>query len=433
MIPGIVDSPLVYTTLPAAPAEILEPVPVELVYSQEINAEDTGVINITGLGDDFVGRFFIVSWVGTRVVTTGGSLTQSFLVNDQASPFSFSEANFGFKYNALVVVSGTSMTLRFSNAGGIVRRFTVWKVGTPTIPGQVVSMTGAASGSGTASVTVNLRSDVLSEDTQILAITGARPQNTGDTFTEAWLTTQITDQEFHRQEDSRIQYTLGTVPPATTSFTLPDSSPTSRLKEGRYFQVRQKRTEETPFNLQYTNLKYRFDSAVGCYLDTDGIIPCTPNDPVAFWKNLGASTNALQSSRARRPLFKVGGAGGYPYIECLRENQQYFEDLLDLTQPSGLTGWTPLTVTFVAHFYDYNTRNPIFGDGSNVYKAAVDVQTSGRLRMYVGTFETMPLIPVNQTVVVTARLRSNTNLDCLVSGSMTSRATICELICLIGG
>lgn len=423
MIPGIIDSPRVYAAFPPAPGEAYAPVAVENVYSAEINAEDTGTLTIP-LGDNFVGRFFIVSFVGTRSVVTGSSLSPTLIVNGTTAPFlSTVETWFGYHYQAILVVDGTSATLRFTNSGAVVRRFTVWKIGTEDNPGQLVRTGGGGADLTTASVEIPLRSSVLTEDTKILTVTGARPQDAGDTFVEAWLVAQTTDQEFHRDASSRIQHALGTVPEGVTSFNLPDSTPTSRRKEGRYFQLRQPRVGEMPIDLGYTNLKYRFDASVGCYRDVEKIIPCFDGDGVAVWENLGTSVDAKQSVKARRPIFKTGGVNGLPYIECLRDNQQHFEDLLDLPQPSGFTGWTPLMIHIVAQFYDFDTMNPIISDGgqTNAYKSDFHIRTDGSLRLYKGTQSTV-FAPEDQLCVITARLRNNVDYDFMVNGVFTSVA-----------
>lgn len=99
---------------------------------------------------------------------------------------------------------------------------------------------------------------------------------------------------------------------------------------------------EPPFT-RTTNLLYRFSSSDEVFADSAGLVPAADLDPVARWGNQGSGNDAVQSTAARRPIFRTGGINGRPYLSCANSLQQYFEDL-PFTQPSGLTSFAPYTV-----------------------------------------------------------------------------------------
>ena len=99
---------------------------------------------------------------------------------------------------------------------------------------------------------------------------------------------------------------------------------------------------DPPF-LWTTNLLYRFSASEAVYADLDGLIPATDMTPVARWGNLGPGSPALQSTSARRPIFRTGGLYGRPYLSCTNSLQQHFEDL-PFTQPAGTSTFAPYTV-----------------------------------------------------------------------------------------
>jgi hypothetical protein len=417
MTPGIISSPVVFGQLQELPVNPT-PVAIESIYSAPVDSGDTGTLTLS-LGDDFLGRFFLISWAATRGATTGSPSSIFLEVNgENHSLEAVSGNNFGFVYQAFVFVSGTSMTIKSTIVNATINRFNVWKIGTEDAPGQIVAESGVSEFTA-SSVSVPLRSSTLTRDTQIIAVTGARPQSSGNTFVESWLINQNTDQENHRSEDSRIQYSKGIVPVGISSFTLPDSSPSSLRKAGNYYQIRRLPAFASPVDYSYENLKYRFNAEDGCFRDIDGIIPCYNGDRVAYWRNTGLLSNAKQTVRSRRPIFNTGGANGYPYIECNRDDKHYFENLLDLGQNSGFTGWNPLTVTMVVQFYDLDSSNPILGDGENSYKGSIILATNGNLRVHK-LITTTITPPIDEVVVITARIRNNTNIDFMMNGVFSS-------------
>lgn len=419
LLPGIVASKSVNGTLPVQGSPLI-PAAAELLLNVEpSNTEDTGVINID-IGEDFVGRFFLVSWVATRTVVTGQASSPTLSVNGQSYPFfDLGQTAFGWNYYAFVFVSGTTMTVRSTIVNADIRRYTVWRIGTPTKPAQIV---GAANQfvSSTSSLAITVpRPALITPDTRLIAVTGARPQDSGPTIVENWMNVVSTNQTSHREPTTRFEFSQGVLPDGSNSITLPASA-VSRQKEGRVWQIRGTPPGEPAYRASDANLKYHFDAARGCFRDSEQIIACTDGDGVAVWKNQASSVDASQSEPPRRPVFRTGGVNGKPYIECSRDQKNFFNDLLDLPQPVGITGWTPLTITMVVHFYDYNQENPILGDPSSSYKGAFFVQTDGRIRYHKGPTATAPLVPVNQPVVISARVRSNTSADFLVNGVFTT-------------
>jgi hypothetical protein len=89
-------------------------------------------------------------------------------------------------------------------------------------------------------------------------------------------------------------------------------------------------------------LLFRFAANLGAEV-SEGV-PAQDDDPVQFWRNTGGSRHdAVQSTAARRPIFKVGGINDMPYLECVHAEEQFFEDI-DFTQPAGLNTIDPYTI-----------------------------------------------------------------------------------------
>lgn len=106
-----------------------------------------------------------------------------------------------------------------------------------------------------------------------------------------------------------------------------------------------------------TNLLYRFSASEEVFADSAGLVLAANLDPVARWGNQGSGNDALQSTSARRPIFRTGGINGRPYLSCTNSLQQYFEDL-PFTQPSGFTGYSPYTVFAVTSGVTNLTQYP---------------------------------------------------------------------------
>ncbi len=101
---------------------------------------------------------------------------------------------------------------------------------------------------------------------------------------------------------------------------------------------------EPPF-VWTTNLLYRFSASEGVQSDEEGS-PASDGDLVARWLNLGSAEDAVQTTPARRPVYRTGGLNGRAYIACDRALEQYFDDLA-FSQPSGISNFNPFTVFVV--------------------------------------------------------------------------------------
>jgi hypothetical protein len=77
------------------------------------------------------------------------------------------------------------------------------------------------------------------------------------------------------------------------------------------------------------------------------VTPAVNNDPVQQVLNQGNAGGVFsQATLGNRPTFKTGGTNGLPYLEFVKANAQFFEDIA-LTQPSGFTSVTPYMVAIV--------------------------------------------------------------------------------------
>jgi len=112
-------------------------------------------------------------------------------------------------------------------------------------------------------------------------------------------------------------------------------------------------------------LLYHFRTTSDVFADSAGSLPAQDNDPVALWGNQGAAEDAVQSSAANRPLFRTGGLGGHPWIDCDQGLQQFFEDLA-FTQPSGFTALDPYTVFVVTDQVDNTVFPAVIGSSAAV-------------------------------------------------------------------
>lgn len=108
-------------------------------------------------------------------------------------------------------------------------------------------------------------------------------------------------------------------------------------------------------------LKYWFAADIGVFSD-EGSTAAVNNDPVRLWSNLASEEDAEQSTFANRPIFKTGGLNGLPYIECVHANAQFFEDIVGVEQPSGLSNVRPYTIVIVTDaITDLNLLPSVFG------------------------------------------------------------------------
>jgi hypothetical protein len=109
------------------------------------------------------------------------------------------------------------------------------------------------------------------------------------------------------------------------------------------------------------NIAYWFRGDDHCYSDVAGTLLCHDGHRVANWHNAGnRAENAIQHTAINRPVYRLGGAGGRPYLEC--NGTEFFEDLALFTWGSGTTnysGWDAFAA--VVELEDNAARYPIFG------------------------------------------------------------------------
>lgn len=128
---------------------------------------------------------------------------------------------------------------------------------------------------------------------------------------------------------------------------------------------------------QPANLRYRFDASYGVWADAGKTIPCAAGGPVRLWENDGLATDdGTQATLARRPILRTGGVNGLPYLECRAVNQQFFDNLIEGSQPSGFTSSAPYTVVAVLKQTSL-TNSALFGEVNGGFKARVDLVNNG--------------------------------------------------------
>lgn len=110
------------------------------------------------------------------------------------------------------------------------------------------------------------------------------------------------------------------------------------------------------------NLKYWFAGDHDAYTDVAGTTPAANNDTVGCWGNLGTEEDAVQNTGGARPVFKTGGINGLPFLQC--SGSEWFEPLLELDQPSGITAFTPFTLWIVCDNVDVTSPSSVFAGGS---------------------------------------------------------------------
>jgi hypothetical protein len=126
------------------------------------------------------------------------------------------------------------------------------------------------------------------------------------------------------------------------------------------------------------NNRYWFVANNGAYVDTAGTIRAGENDPVAMWKNNGLAEDAKQSAALNRPILRKGGLNGHDYLDCSSVDQHFFEDLLEGSQPSGITGFSPFTAIMVVDQVGTGGNHTIFGSpnsgSATIWKNVVQFQ-----------------------------------------------------------
>lgn len=144
-----------------------------------------------------------------------------------------------------------------------------------------------------------------------------------------------------------------------------------------------------PLPSLFGTIGYHFLADHHAYSDA-GTTLCGDGDPVHTWLNQsGHGTygveHAVQTTLARRPIFRLGGMNGRPYIECTAASQHWFNTLALWNQASGiLSNATMGGFIVVAEADTLGSNLPIFSANSTSNtKVNVWVLTgSGLLRSF---------------------------------------------------
>lgn len=145
------------------------------------------------------------------------------------------------------------------------------------------------------------------------------------------------------------------------------------------------------------NLRYWFSADVGVFSD-EGITPAVNDDPVCTWANQGQAPDfGLQTNLANRPIFKTDGLNGKPYIEANGTNQ-WFNDLIEGSQPSGFFLLNPYSVFVVADMVNVsNSIRVVFGvkevTSASAAKALVYFRNPAEIQFAAGKAQLTTVLP----------------------------------------
>ena len=139
---------------------------------------------------------------------------------------------------------------------------------------------------------------------------------------------------------------------------------------------------------------------------------------VQHWGNQGTAVDhAIQNTLANRPIYRTGGLGGMPYLECPRGDARFFGNLA-ITYGGGLTS-TPgyRTFAFVVDAYDSTrTYNPLIGGTGG--KLDVYLRPSSDLvRFYKSQ---VVFSPSAKPMIVIISAASNTSFRIMINGQYKS-------------
>ena len=374
------------------------------------------------VGPAFPHRMLVIMWGAQRGKVTGQPGTVNVTIDGVVRGAESSVGSQGY-YSYMVVhalpegdgVIPISVYVQSYTA----RNIRVWMVGTPERRSKIVSSAQAYAGQA-AAVAVGLMPGAWRPGTKILTHAARRNQpGAADLIEEAWIDHTSGD---YTSNDSvgttRMQAGSGEMPAEALVLTHP-ATEASHHKFISQVQTAPASPNELIYTAPGGSFLYHFSGDYGAFSDADGLEQCQDGDPVQLWRNRSwqGRPDAIQPTLARRPIFRTGGLNGRPYLECQRSLQQFFNDLLDTGQNSGLAGHNPFMVAAVVEFDDLATINPLLGGSPAGTKSRAWVTTTGALSIHKnGLSSAAGLIEPGVPYCITMNLQNNTNAQFRVDG-----------------
>lgn len=409
MIPGITASfPFVEPVDPGAG------VAVELVHTSNPDGNSTS-FNIDP-GPEFPERTFIINWTYGRNVTTGTPGTTTLTIGGKSVTHFQTSGGFWPNYTSVNVPEGTDpMAVSISNSGGDIHAVNIWLIGTPSAPGRIVNLSSSILTTADP-LTAELDNDRYEAGSKVIVNAAYNiASELSDLIDESWVDEVQNVTGNYRGTTGRTQVGIGDMPSDATEVTHV-ASPSSTSKAIWAWQVAPKSVEQLLYEARQDIRAYHFAADRGAFSDVDGLVPCVDTDPVAFWKNNGSyAEDAIQTTLARRPIFRTGGANGKPYLECDRTEQHWFADLTGIPQPSGISSFTHFNMMAVVDLDDLSALQPILGSTTTNGKNGFWITTAGSIRIFKNQFLSPANVVANAPVAVrgspSSGTSSNHNID----------------------
>lgn len=355
------------------------------VIDSEIVLEDlTNTSNGTytlNMGEAYASRVFLIFWTTYRNNTTGAVTITSATIDGVAlrsevvSPTT--RAN---SYWALVYApTGTGdRTINIQTSNGFVSAIRVVRIGSPTDPLKLRSRfnIGLYGTAGlTQSVSMNSNSRLIAHAMRLSGEGNPLIDQDGATIMG---TNDVMSVEGDGRTVNNAVMSLRPTGDITEITQQPSSVNIHKAIQGVVLTPKQ--SDELVYLPREDILYYHLRPSRDVFSDIGGTTLCTDGDGVAKWGNSGSSGDLQQTTALRRPVYRTGGLNGFPYLNCARVSQHWFEDVTDINQPTGSTGATAYTLAGVIEVDDLSEIQPI--TGATVAKGRFVVTTTGSFNLF---------------------------------------------------
>lgn len=375
-------------------------------------------------GEAFEDRVFVINFTLGRGVVTGSPSSVGLTVGGVGvSLFGYAASTPWGYTGAIRIPAGTdNIPVVITQTNGTLMGVWVWRIGEPGNPAKIVHVSSNTSGGTSDPLPASLQPEWYEPGTKVLVAGAKTSYDFDELFTEEWIVhhTRYRNSNNFSGGAGELQAGVGTVSSDAIESASVKATPANRRKQIFNWQIAPKKPDELWFRTDKAVLKYHLKAHEGCFSDSSGLVPCVDGAGVQLWSNDGNQADVTQATEARRPTWKTGGLNGYPYLECVRAQQQWLSDLA-ITQASGLTGYTGYVIAGVVEFEDLAALQPILGTSKGYF----EVLANGSWRMFRSgmTFDT-GLFQPNTPYAFCATLVNNTNARLVLNGTTYSRSQI---------
>lgn len=334
-------------------------------------------------GTAYASRVFVVAFFIYRNSATGAP-TYTVTLDGVAMRYEALQTTVRGILNYAVIYDPTSTADRSINitvTNGSVSSLRIIRLGSPTthVKSRQYFQQG---GYGTAGYSSAVTMD---PNTKLLLFAGRGNADALGLISESGSSLLGTEENASVEGDGRyVRNAILTLQPTGSLTTVSQDASASNTHKGQMGSVLSVKASDELTLLPRTDVLYYHMMAHKEAFKDASSTPCADGDTVQVWGNSGTSVDMQQATAARRPTYRTGGANGYPYLQCDRTTQQYFEDLTDIPQNGGSTTASPYTLAGVLELTDLAAIQPLLGDTNT--RGKFFITTAGAISLYKPAF-----------------------------------------------